>query len=329
MKKRALLFVLLLATSLSYSAGDWQGATLVGIFAATFLTSIIYSLAFAFGVEELKIIAKDDLFQVLIAGILIAGFVDFTMLLDSIVAPAGSSVLDQASIILSNKVNEVKSAISTMKSVSDHLGEEAMRSVTCSYGSFTFSITNCGGFYYSSAPFATGYQMAGVALVELSALTNILSAANTVALSFFLPFGLFLRAFNVTRGAGGVLIAIGLSIYVLLPYIILIADAVIQDIESTALIPHYGSLSFSPPPLQSCDAYSFDHSNEDKAVEQFNSFFESQPGNASFAVSFLYLFLVKCTMFVIICLAVFLGGAQALSRMFGATVDMAMLQRLV
>ena len=328
MNKTLLLVVILLMISFAHPSSNWQSVTLIGIFAAIFLCAIIYAFAFALGIEELKIIVKNELFQVLIAGILVAGFVDFTQLLENIVTP-GTSVLDEASSILNERINDVENAISVMKGIGDNLGREAMKSVTCSFGSFSFSITNCGGFYYSYAPFTVGYQIAGIALVELGALKNILNSADVMVLSFFIPFGLFLRAFNVTRGAGGVLIAIGLSIYILLPYIIVITNAVIDDVEKTTLTPHYGSLSLPSISTQECDAYSFDQSNEDKAVEQFNAFFAPQENHASFAISFLYLFLVKCTMFVVMCLAVFLGGAQALSKMFGSTVDMSMLQRLV
>ncbi len=329
MKKTSLLLIALFCLS-AVSAATWQTTALIGVLAVVFLAVFFYMLGTITGAQSLKIIAKEELMQVLLAGILIAAFTDLSSALSNMLSlPGGTSVKTTAEHFVNNVKNELTNTFAQLKSTTDDLGKEGSKSITCSLVGFVYSVSNCGGFYYLSAPFVTAYRLIAVGIVEINVLSKLLEVASSNALSVIMPLGLLLLPFQVTRGAGAVLIGIGLSLYIVLPYTIYVMKLIID--EQTNAITSYSSahfdsneLTLSIPSAKQCEEYQFGSENEDEAVEQFKEFASDKT-----LIPIIHLFLLKTTVLVITSIGAFIKGAEAFAQIFNTRVDLSTLQRLI
>jgi hypothetical protein len=68
-----------------------------------------------------------------------------------------------------------------------------------------------------STPLSMAGGITGFAVGELSAMMRLIQISEQFALTLLLPVGILLRTLKVTRGAGGLLIALGISMHIMLP----------------------------------------------------------------------------------------------------------------
>ncbi len=347
--RRWLFFTLFLSVIVhAASSYSWQAQAVIGVTISTFLLSLIYLIGKALEIRELQFLAKEDMFWVFAVALMIGGFAALTTLLNVLVNPTGGSIHSQATAVINGLLGTLQSSGSSLKSLTDSIAKQGSKSVFCSFGGFGFNIAACGGFSYVGSSFTFVYQFIGVGIAQLYALHVFLSIASSYVFAFFLPIGLFLVAFPMFRGAGSVLLAIGITFYVVIPYAIVISNNTILSAEP--IISHeFGTVKFHVPHKRECDPYSFSQGgglgrffstptlaigsgaseNEAKAIGLYAGFLVPLHGNMSTIDFFIWLIGFRVTLLTVVVLVSMLAAIQFLSQVFGTPVTPYTLQRLV
>ena len=175
----------------------------------------------------------------------------------------------------------------------------------------------------------------------------LITISETYALALLLPLGIVLRTLKFTRGAGGLLIALGISLHILLPGGIIFTDMLgqtfIADDRATDYLPqNYAEIEFScnpgntrpegwtdiamplsittlDPDLLSGELMT---DNEINAISGYS-------GMRSNIRKYLYSILVQATLGPILSLLMVAGGIKALTSVAGAEVDVSAISRFV
>lgn len=338
---RKTMFMLVLAfvsfSSLSFAAStlDWQPLALTAVMASLSALAIMYAIGHAFDINQLKFLAKEELVQVVGTGLLIAGFASFQLYLENISADLGGgmTIVDLAKQNLASINNELSNTNNVLANFAKHIGKESSRSVYCSFSAIGFNLASCGSFSTLGGPLPLAFSALATGIGEIATLRTILDfGAGTSSLVFtlFFPLGLFLRTFKLTRGAGGLLIAIAITFYLILPYSIVFVN---QTIESTrnnietkyGILGNLGQLSAS---YESCNEDDFGTGNEERAIRMFRNFMFSN-GNASFIQSLIYLVLIKSTILLAVVISIMIASIRAFGAICGAEIDVSPLARLL
>jgi|GEM_PF-6693197 len=309
-------------------AGDWQSITFLSLSLSGFIVAIMYALGFALQNQELSVLAKQEFIQLLVAAIGVLSLLNLTTGIDAVL---GTDSWSKAHTTLTNLYNDLSNVLQNLKSKVDDAALQSSKSITCSYGSFMVSISNCGSFYYLLLPLQQAITAVSVAMVEVSALSLLLNMGQGIMFSVFLPMGFFLRTFQITRGAGAVFIAVALTFYALFPFFINMAADFVNDMD-TKVSDEFGDLTFVPPSFGECNAYDFGDGNENTVKSAVvGMFFSKWSGGVTMAPSLfvMYLVFVKATLFTVIVLGLTLSVGQVLARALGTYVDFSSLQRLV
>ena len=183
-------------------------------------------------------------------------------------------------------------------------------------------------------PLSFGYQAISLSMMELGAVKTLLEIGKDYVFSIFLPIGLILRTFKFTRGAGGLLLAVGVAFYFVFPIAIVflhgIADAFVADdppagyMGKAQVHPEYGSTSGISG--VSCDIWEtssaiYDSSNAADAIGTLDSM------QTQFA-SYLYFALIKSTFTSIIALLTMVTSIRWLASVAGEDVDVSVLSKV-
>ncbi|MFH2106246.1 MAG: hypothetical protein ABII22_03220 [Candidatus Micrarchaeota archaeon] len=325
MKKAILLlaFVLLL-TSTSFAAGDWLAPTMIAIVASVCILALLFMFGYAFHLDELTMTAKEELYQVIVVALIAGSLLGISGALDSI--SKGISGEDESFPALALEyVNEDSAVISEefnkLAYFSNEIGSAGSRSLSCTFMSISIGVSGCGGYNAMVGTMSTVFQGLGIAMAEWGSMKFLLGFAQIYAFGMLLPFGLFLRVFKFTRGAGAVIIALAVALYVFLPTSIFLMHNILVDFEASPaaaqLIPADKVL-----PNVGCDPYDgFDLSN-------YNSAKNVMLSASGLYGYYAYLIVVKTTLTVVVSVIVMLAGLRFVSSLAGADVDVSILGRL-
>lgn len=322
---RKTLFMLFLLASFSFAA--WQNVAAIAISASLMLIILTWMIGYGFGVEMLKVTAKDELYQLIALAFMIVVFFGANNIIDAIsTAPelAGTQANMQTTALVSinNTISNLSTAYSSVQSVDKEIGKAASEGLSCNLQGMGYFVSGCGGFSMLASPFSLAGSIMGFALGELNAVYKLVDVALAYALSLLLPLGIILRTFRITRGAGGFLIAIGISMHILLPVGILFIDMLGDSFLASPLASGY----IAKPTLSSvdadCEPGDTGDGNSDDAISVYNSLRKDMK-------SFLFLILIKATLGPIVAVLMMIGGLRALSSLAGAEVDVSALARVI
>jgi hypothetical protein len=244
MKK--VLFVLLLL-SISFSAipipgpdygvplaepqPSWQLFTGYAILLSALILIVLFMLGTAFDIQELKLVAHEEMYQIIMTMVLAAvlvGAQEYMSVLSKGFLDGGVSIQSGANQILT--VTEVQLKIiytTSLMQIAETVGNEGAKSAFCNFMSTGVNISACGGYRALGTPISTVYQLMGVILAEIQSM-KILLNLGTQAFVLFIPLGIFLRAFKLTRGAGALFLGFGIALYFIFPLSIVFVDKQIQ-----------------------------------------------------------------------------------------------------
>lgn len=356
MKK--LLFALLLFLSLSFAS--WQTVTGLAMITSLAILLVIFMLGFGFNINEFTLMAKEEFYQLLVLGIMIAVLIgadgginyasqwlELTGDHDNIQAAALASI-ETTQSSLRDYFNGLVAADNKMEA-------ESGKSTYCSILGAGYSVSGCGGFGMLSPMFSMAASMVGFAIGELAAMEKLIEISTTYALSLLLPFGILLRTLKLTRGAGGLLIGLAVSMHIMLPLGILLVDMMGENFISYGEVDSDGDgvfdgeihglsadidepyhpestmdigvldtgFDFDGEEYYVCDAANvFFGENEERAVGAYHVMRENTR-------MYMYVVLIKATLGPITALLMLITSLRFLTGLAGAEVDISALAKVV
>ncbi|MDD5171782.1 MAG: hypothetical protein PHF60_01980 [Candidatus ainarchaeum sp.] len=339
------LMLLLLLVPLAFAT--WQTVAAMAIITSAALLAGVYILGFGLGINELQILAKEELFQLIALMVMMVALWGGDGILNGIsVSPefAGeSATMQDASLeILDAWTADVEATLNEMKSMDKAISVEASRGGQCSLFGMGYSVTACGGYSMLAAPLSMAGSISGFAMAEVAAMRRLVEITIDYGLSFILPLGIILRTFKMTRGAGGFLIALAVSMHIMLPAGIIfnsmLAETFLADSVASADYPS----SPQGVTIMECEPLNTRGSIGDSIVTAFASLgtnidTDSNEGKAAQAYkdmrgsirSYLYVLLIEATIGPIIALLLMIGSLRALSVAAGTDVDVSAISRFV
>lgn len=337
MKRLPLLLFLLLAP---LSFAGWETIGGVAIAASAALLATVYAIGMGFGVNELQMMAKEELYQLVALGIMMAVLVGANGLINTLSStPAlspGSDNLQNASVLLLDGIRDNVSSILTSVGKYDlAVTKESSKAGQCSVMGMGYGVSGCGGYSMLPAPLSMAGGIAGFAMGEVSAMKRLILISQSFALPFLLPLGILLRTFRITRGAGGFLIALGISMHIMLPAGIVFNEMLVATFMADATASSGYAASPTSVTIKECSATetkpgqgSFkcgevgDDTNDEKAVKAYCDLRIS-------VRSYLKTMLLQATLGPVIALLMMMASLRALTSLAGAEVDVSAISRFV
>lgn len=341
----------LLLSSTSFAAYEWIPFAGTSLFLATIILSLLYLVAIGFNLNDLKFVASEEFYQLIITVIIIVLLVGAETGLNSFATSIGlsSSLQNSAIDVVNGNLLQYSNALGSLKTLSVEVGKQSSTSAYCSFAQIGFGVSPCGAFTPVGSTLSMGFQAISISVAELGSLLTFLKFGNNYAFSLLLPLGIILRTFKFSRGAGGLFLGLGVSLYLFLPLSIIFMDIItsIEPYSSARLsipgpseyqcdIASFDSLlyevdlssmaisrlSVSPSDLSSL-AYSdgFDYTNFETASNLYMALYNSLN-------QLMYLFLIKSTLIVIVGTLVFFLSFRWVSKTAGAEVDISGIMRL-
>ena len=342
MKK--LLLVLAFISLAFAGAADWQVLAFIAIFSAFMVLLILYMLSYLVDSAEMRMMAKGELYQVFVTLIFLVLFVSFQLYSTTIFSEALSSsfggtadhityaqeLLDQAATYQADILERLTMGLTIP------LGSMASASASCSIIGTSFSYPGCIGIQvpFSSLMFATNVIV--TAMLANNSQIVLLNLANSFFFPILLPIGLFLRCFQFTRGAGGLLIAIAFSFYFIFPIAIMLTAAMAAEVDlgdPMSLIPGDGDIAYPSEDIgeefasfgidSECNPLDMDPNAGNKQAKRL-------VGNSGGEMvdSILYVFFVQGLFTTGLNILITLAAVRGLAKVFGAEVDVSALARI-
>lgn len=325
------LLLLLLVIPLAFAA--WQTTAAVAIMASAGFLGLIYMIAMGFGINELQIVAKEEFFQLLALCVMVALLLGSDGLLNSIVTNpifsdgTATNLTDAALKSIDASIIEMDAVFSSISGYDEAAAIEGSKASQCSLLGMGYSVSGCGGYSMLATPLSMAGGIIGFAIGELQTMKRLIIISEQFALPFLLPLGILLRTFKLTRGAGGLLIALGISLYIMLPLGVVFNDM----LAATFLSPPGGAAdaALSAPYKVAATSVDLDCNpgdtgtdNEDDAIAGYNAM------RANLR-AWLYGILIKATLGPVIGLLMMSTSIKAISSLAGAEVDVSAISRFV
>lgn len=335
--KRLLLFLLLVPLAFA----QWEGIAAGALTVSIILLAIAYAVGLAFGVNELQMMAKEELYQVVAAGLMVAVLLGANGLLNGVsnamAFEPGTTTMQAAAVkLLTDTGAAVTTDLRNIGQLDMDVTREASKSGSCNIIQVGYGLSGCGGYSMLPTPLSMAGGITGFAVGELAAMKRLIEISQHFALSFLLPLGIILRTFKVTRGAGGFLIALGISMHLALPAGVLFSQMLsVTFYNNTAASAGYtGAPSASVP---SCEPMDSDPS--DKGTFSCGSLSSSGKNDEKAAYAYCSMkadirhyvndVLIKAILGPVIALLMFAASLRALTSIAGAEVDVSAISRFV
>ncbi len=333
------LVLLLLLVPLAFAG--WESLAAVAIVTSAIMLGVLYAVGMGFGVNELQLMAKEELFQLIALMIMMVVLVGANGLLNSLSSNQafGGSLQDSAKSIITDTKAQVTDVFDLITIYDRQSSIEASKATQCNILGMGYSVSACGGFSMLATPLSMAGGIAGFAIGELAAMDRLIEISKVYALTFLLPFGIVLRTFKVSRGAGGFIIALAISMHLLLPIGVIFNEmmsatfltdpaAAEYNKPPIATIPECNAADTKPPPFAGSNINSeniatlLEGSNEDRALGAYL-------GLRTDIRSYLAIMLIKATLGPVIALLLMMVGLRTLTSLAGAEVDVTALSRFV
>ncbi|NYZ74156.1 hypothetical protein H0O00_03360 [Candidatus Micrarchaeota archaeon] len=348
------LMVLLLLVPLAFAA--WQSVAAMAMATSAILLAGIYIIGFGLSISELQILAKEEFFQLIALMVMIAALWGGDGILNSVstnMAFAGDAgTMQNASvIILADWRANVSSALGGLAAMDQSISIEASKGGQCNIFGIGYSVSGCGGYSMLAAPLSMAGGIVGFAIAEIASMERLVQISMNYALNFILPLGILLRTFKMTRGAGGFMIALAVSMHIMLPAGIIFNSMLAETfLADQATLAEEGKTPEYPPvpaeaTIMECTgmdtgvigdsegistavktyglAASVDTStNEGKAVTSYLNMRNALR-------SYLYAMLIEATMGPILALLLMVASLRALTSIAGAEVDVSAVSRFI
>lgn len=307
---------------------DWIYLNVLALLVATLLLVALFMIGHSFNLPDLKFLATEEFYQLIITAIILGSFTSIIAFGDSVskgLSPDTSLSLNDNALSIVNKNLEISNVInSQLLSSSDNIGSESSKAAFCSFISISININACGSFRMLLQPYSLAFQIIATGIAELSSLKSLLIFSRDWALVLFLPFGLFLRNFQFTRGAGGLLIAFAICAYLILPASVVFMDSMVSSFVKSNPELNEDNLKSSKITQAYCNEWLAEgEDNASNAVSILDDLVDKQIG------VYMFYFLIKVNLVLISAILSLITSLRFLSGLAGAEVDLSAISRLV
>lgn len=341
--KKALFFFLILL-SLSF-AQNWLQPVSIAMFGAVVLLIILFMIGYGFGLDSLKFLAIEELYQVLMTVVIIAVLLGgesaindtFQNLVGTYTAQTGN-MHEIASKNLEDLDTSLGDIHTTIYVFTEDAALESTKSYMCQFLGTGFFFSGCSSYSTLLFPSTLAFQTLGLAFAELQSLTILLNFAQSYAFIFLLPAGAFLRSFKFTRGAGGLLIALAVTFYFILPLGIIFSNEVAEAYEQyepvdTTLTTIYVEGPTPEEALKETFGFGLNYGdkcnpgevitegNPDKVKGLLDDFMDAYKG-------YMYYILIKTTLFTVLIIFLCFTVFRWLTSALGADIDITSLAKI-
>ncbi len=332
MKKLPLL-LLAISMPLCFAASGWEGTAALAIVVSAGFLGAIYAVSMAFSINELQIMAKEELYQLIATGVLVVLLVSGNGILDGISSGFSSGGSNLQALAVSNIDSTLGSGPDGLQNIynaltglDQQIAVEGSKTLSCNIVSIGYTVSACGGYTMLATPLSMGGGILGFAIGEMYSMKRLIGISTTFAMNLILPMGILLRTFKLSRGAGGFLIAVAVCMYILLPIGILFNQMLVDTFMAIPAnqATYSGGITTN---VEECDpdnvvfAGAFGTEGE-KAGNVLDSFL-ADLRRVVFDV------LVRGTLGPVLALLMMTAGIRALSSLAGAEVDVSALGRFI
>jgi hypothetical protein len=191
-----------------------------------------------------------------------------------------------------------------------------------------YSVSGCGSYSMLATPISMSGGIIGFALGELSAIAKLIYISQSYALQLLLPLGIVLRTVKITRGAGGLLIALGIAMHIMLPIGIIFVEMLGETFLASPDITGYNpnntpSISIGTcEPSNAVSQFSGRTSNEENVINGYHQMKSAIRG-------WLFAALIKATLGPVVALLLMVTSIRTLTSVAGSEVDVSAISRFV
>ncbi|MCI0503741.1 hypothetical protein L0Y65_03450 [Candidatus Micrarchaeota archaeon] len=238
-----------LALSISSFYGTWANwlpLSLVAVIAAVLFHTILLMVGRAFSVRELEAFAKSEILQAAATAfmaIFLVAMVGSAMeitqgLIHGEVACGGESIhigttanstMDQAYYAIRCRLQSRAAEVAAIQDGLTSSGMTALEFNAINMAGSIFGVTFIKGDWFTGLYRTTETtritnNLATVMLIGLNAQSSLLEYLRINMLHVFIPVGILLRSFYITRGPGALFIALGIGMYFIFPIFFVLLD---------------------------------------------------------------------------------------------------------
>ncbi|MFH1520059.1 MAG: hypothetical protein ABID61_00265 [Candidatus Micrarchaeota archaeon] len=318
------LLLLLLFVPLVFAG--WEATAALAIITAATILAVLYMIGFGFDITELKIMAKEELFQLIALMVMMVVFYGSTNVLnDSLIdaistndamAQSTGSIQDEASAILTEWKDQTNTILNSIVSLDKNASIESSKADQCSLFGMGYSVSACGGFAMLNPPLSMAGGITGFALAEVNGMHRFIEISKEYALTILMPIGILLRTFKITRGAGGFFIALAISMHIMLPLGIIFNEMVAKTFDNTNP-PDYTGITMGS--ISECSPGD-PGSNEGAIKDDYMDLRRGIRGQLS-------TILLRSTLGPVLGLLIMMASIRGLSSLMGAEVDVSSISR--
>jgi hypothetical protein len=332
--KAATALLFLMIVPLAFAA--WQVTAFMAITTALAFLGAIYIVGMGFGVSELQMTAKEEFFQLIAMVAMILFLVGGDSVLNAISTNraftdgTSANMQDAAQVSIRTTLTGVTDLMSSIEGTDKDAAIEGSKASSCSILGMGYSVSGCGSYTMLATPLSMAGGITGFAVGELYTMDRLIELSQGFAFPFLLPLGIVLRTFKFTRGAGGLLIALAVSLHILLPIGIIFNDMLGatflsppgDDAADDALSAEYNPSSTLADVDLDCNAGDTGTDNEDNAVDGYHAL------RSNLRV-YLFTMLIQATLGPVLALLMMSTGLRTLTSIAGAEVDVSAISRFV
>jgi hypothetical protein len=233
---------------------------------------------------------------------------------------------ESATNIVMANIGEMQGILNEVRNLDKSASIEGSKAGQCNIMGMGYSVSGCGSYSMLATPISMAGGIIGFTLGELSAIARLITISQTYALVLLLPLGIVLRTVKLTRGAGGLLIALGVSLHLMLPAGIIFTEMLGATFLASADAAAYsGGTSINLGECNPSNAKAQGGgltSNEETVISAYHQMKSAIRG-------WLFTALVKATLGPVIALLLMATSIKTLTSVAGAEVDVSAISRFV
>jgi hypothetical protein len=212
--------------------GGWETTALTALLVSFGIIGLAFAVAIGFGYKQLEEWAKNEMYEIFVSGLIVGTLILLINIIFGIsINLAGGDPLELAHSYVSSMIVETNGLFLTLLYYNMFIG--ALSTLKFSFfipipilpppfptivviriGSFVAPWTGLGALMMGVD---TIFNVLGAMLAALLVEQVLLNFFKLVILKYFLPLGVLMRTFPITRVAGGTLIAIAVGAYIVYP----------------------------------------------------------------------------------------------------------------
>ncbi len=228
-------FILLLFSQLAFA--QWESVAAISVITSAAMLGLLYMIGFGFGIHELILSSKEEAYQLVVVIAMIGGLIIVQTGGDAIfgaMAGYSTTIQDTAKSDADAMITNLASEFGVLATLENDVAYQGSRSLSCTLFTVGHTISGCGGYSMVSPAISGVEATVGLGIAELSSLSRLMMIGKEYSFLLLLPVGIILRTFKITRGAGGLIIALAIALYFVLPLMIITMFGIADQFKNSS-----------------------------------------------------------------------------------------------